>query len=208
MRLMTAASTLLGATLAVISVTQAANISDCTNISSNSERLACYDLASGRTATSATHGPGNWDLRSSINPLDDSTTTIALLFENAERKGFGEKRGSLIIRCRSNETDVYISWGKYLGNDSGSIYEETKNITLRLDNQKATTTSWDVSTDNEATFAPKAIPLAREIATASRMVAQTIPFGESPRTLEFDLTGAADAVKGVAETCNWKLETK
>ena len=65
---------------------------------------------------------------------------------------------------------------------------------------------WSVSTDNDSTFVARAIPYLRTMVQSERLVVQTTPYNEAPSTAIFDLTGVADALAPVAETCEWTLD--
>lgn len=88
----------------------------------------------------------SWNVHETRNPLDDSPTVVLTLdaVRGSSRLG---RSPSLILRCRSNKTDVYINWNDYLGSD------ETDVVT-RIGRSPAQTHRWSLSTDNNATFYP------------------------------------------------------
>lgn len=148
---------------------------------------------------------GAWRVSQSTNPLDDSTTVVAVLSASQGTGGFGSDPFTLIARCQSNTTEVYINWHDYLGDDDSDVYRERKRVTYRFPPADAQTEMWGVSTDNDATFAPQAIPLLRRAVEADQLVVRTIPYGEPPSTGIFDLAGTRDALQPLAETCNWSF---
>ena len=114
---------------------------------------------------------------------------------------------SLIARCQSNTTEVYVNWQDFLGDDElGDPRSTRKRVTYRLPPADAKTEMWGVSTDNDSTFVARAIPFLRTIVESDRLVAQTTPYNEGPSTAIFDLTGARSALEPLAETCNWTLD--
>lgn len=148
---------------------------------------------------------GDWSIRNDTNPLDDSRTTTITLDAQEGRSRF-DGAVTLVGRCQSNTTEVYVVWHDYLGDDSRSVYNEYKNVRVRVGEGEAVTQRWDISTDKQATFSSGAIELLRQMADEQRLVLQTTPYNEAPVTAIFDLTGARQAISQVAETCGWELE--
>lgn len=146
---------------------------------------------------------GKWTLQTDSNPLDDSKTVVVRLEADTGRSRFGENI-TFIGRCRSNETEAYVVWNDYLGDDSRSVYEDWKYVTIRLGDGKAQRQKWSLSTDSKATFAPGwAGNLLKEMLKHDKMVLQTTPYNESPVTAEFDIRHLDGVLGELAETCNW-----
>ena len=142
-----------------------------------------------------------WLIRSSTNPLDDSVT-LSVHRDADSDSGLGRRgveAATLIARCRSNTTDAYIAWGEFMDTDDSFITVRTTG--------DASSGFWSVSTDYDTTFAPRPIPLLREVAEADRVVVQATPYGENPRTLIWELNAddTRQAIEQVAEACNWTL---
>lgn len=186
-------------------------LSECYQKKGTLEKVSCYDslaeeygaapkVETGETPT------GKWKITSKVNPLDDSKTYVALLREEENRSGFMNKTVSLILRCQSDKTEVYINWGDYLGDDGTSVYTDYKNVIERIGTEKAQTRKWGVSTDKKATFAPtnSDIDLITKLDKSNRYVVQTTPYGENPKTATFDLSGIESVANNLSETCNWK----
>lgn len=152
---------------------------------------------------------GKWVIGKSKNPLDDSETVVAIIdADNGTGGVFTKKAITLVVRCQSNKTDIYVNWHEYLGNDASYLDGQTKKkVIYRVPPATARTDMWFVSTDNEATFAPDSIvfPLLRAMAKGNRFVAQTTPYGENPITAIFDMTGSSKAIAQIAKTCGWTL---
>lgn len=110
-------------------------------------------------------------------------------------------------RCQSNKTEAYINWNDFLGDDSSSVYEEWKYVTIRIGAGDAEEQKWNISTDKRATFAPEwAGSLLKKMASADSFLAQVTPFGESPLTAIFDTRGMSAALMPLAETCGWSID--
>ena len=142
----------------------------------------------------AAQEPNTWEVRRNINPLDDSETVAASLTSETGTGGFDNFPIAMIIRCQSNELEIFFNWLEYLG--SGN-----QQVIFRFPPNDAITARWRISTDNTSTFVNSPSAFARSILISPRLVVQTTPFGESPVTAVFDLTEAEDHVDDVLETC-------
>jgi type VI secretion system protein VasI len=184
-----------------------ADIARCAAIESPAERLACYDALAKRlgleggkkVSTSDAPGVGKWRTSTETSPIDDSRNVyLRLDAEESIPSMLGTVRPTLYIRCKENRTELYISWGVYLGLD-------TTTLLTRLDSEKAKSATWHLSTDNEATFYPGSpISFIRNLLQHNTLLVQVTPYGESPVMVTFDLRGLEEAVKPLQEACNWK----
>ncbi len=141
----------------------------------------------------------NWKTNQSINPLDDSVTVVAFLNAWQGTGGLSDELISLVARCKSNKTEVYVTWHDYLGLDDTSV-------TYRFPPSEAVNERWGLSTDNQATFVKQPIRFLKTlVANGKKLVIRTIPYNESPSIATFDLEGAHRAIQPISETCNWTL---
>lgn len=185
----------------------------CAALTGDLDRLSCYDnivrdAGLDRPQPVAELAPsgdtGKWEVRTTKNPIDDSETVVLSLTADTGSSRWNE-RISFIARCKSNNTEAYIVWNDYLGNDGGTR-NEYKNVTVRIGDDQASTQRWGLSTDSKATFAPDwAGDLLKKMAASNKLVAQTTPYSESPVTAIFDTQGMAEALKPLAEVCGWSL---
>ena len=107
------------------------------------------------------------------------------------------KRVFLILRCKSNKTELYIIWNDYLGNES--------DVLTRVGKAKATTRRWSLSTDSQSTFYPESpISFIKRLSASNTLVAQVTPYNESPVTAVFKLAGLGNAIAPLQQTCHWK----
>lgn len=187
------------------------SLNECARIRRDVERLVCFDaLAVSRgyqpTGTRSTQ-TGKWTINETVNPIDDTRqVTLSLTAEPASSTSRFGGRPNFIARCRSNETEAYILWHTYVGDDSSSPYSEWKHVTVRVGSAQAERQRWTVSTDRRATFAPSwAGNLLRRMAESNSLIAQMTPYGENPMTAIFDTTGMADALAPLMEVCDWNL---
>lgn len=168
---------------------------ECAKIENNDQRLSCYDMQFKSDST-ARPSTGNWNTRIDKNPLNDSTTVI-LVNPASEGKARLGKRISLLLRCKNNKTEVFVSWNDYLGSDGAKV-------THRVGDAEAKTRTWSQSTDNTATFYPgNDITLIKSMFGESKFVAQVTPYNESPSTAVFEISGLDKAIKPLREECGW-----
>lgn len=173
----------------------------CAVIDGDLARLECFDglakdkkLDGKQSQPVSVADPGKWNVSVEINPIDD-TKMVALRLEAESGSNRWGKPIVLVARCKSNSTDLFISWHDYLGSEA--------NVLSRVGTNKALTARWDMSTDSQATFHPGAISFLKEMLRSTKMVAQVTPYNENPVTAVFDTTGLANAIKPLRETCGW-----
>lgn len=137
-----------------------------------------------------------WIVSEDTNPLDDSPIVVLANEAQSGRNSYG-RQPTLVLRCRNNTTEVYISWDEYLGSDSPLV-------TYRVGDGESWRSRWSLSTSNTAAFYPGShIALIREMMQSDRFVAQVTPYGESPITAVFDLSGLEQRITPLREACHW-----
>lgn len=147
----------------------------------------------------------DWSTSEDINPVDDSKTRRATLVASEGASSMDDPV-TLTIRCQSNKTELYVNWNDYLGDDSHDVYDDWKNVTVRIGENKAQQQRWGISTDSKATFAPGSpVNIIKQMVKADRLVLQTTPYNENPVTAVFNLKGIMQAVTPIAKECGWEL---
>jgi type VI secretion system protein VasI len=79
-------------------------------------------------------------------------------------------------------------------------------MTIRIDDEPAETSQWDISTNYEAVGrwrGASAIPLIKRMLRKGRLIARITPYGENPETVVFDIRGLEEAVKPLRDACSW-----
>lgn len=178
------------------------NIARCAAISGELERLECFDqlaksnqLSGPQEIATNIDGVGKWIVSDRINPIDDSRTVTLALEADSGRSRWGHPIG-LILRCRSNTTDLFIGWNSFLGREAS--------VLTRIGTEAAVTKRWNLSTDSQATFHPRGtIDFIKQMLQSNRLVAQVTPYSENPITAIFDTTGLENAITPLRETCGW-----
>lgn len=139
----------------------------------------------------------NWLVSETKNPIDDSPTIVLSLDASSPAASRVGGSPTLILRCRSSRTELYVTWHEYLG------LEETR-VTVRVGRAPARSSSWSISTDNRASFYPGSpISFIKEIMGVDTLVVMTTPYGESPVTAIFPVSGLSETITPLREACKW-----
>ena len=125
---------------------------------------------------------GNWIIGEDTDPMDDSKRVIMVLY--SENKGTWGKPYTLVISCEHNRTELYITWNKYISDNSPKV-------TVRLDKKRAQTYSWSKSADETATFhkGVSTVDFIKQLMRSETLVARVIPYRRAPITAIFDVKG-------------------
>lgn len=181
-------------------------MAECGLKKNNVERLECYDnLAENIGAThptvSSTESSGKWTTNKEVSPLDDSVNYYLSVESDqpiSNRYG-GTVTPVLTIRCKENTTAISIWWGVFLGIDSTSV-------TYRIDDEKAHTSQWSISTKREHTGkwrGSTSIPFIKKLFGRKTLLLQVTPYGENSVLTNFKISGLKDAIKPLRNTCHW-----
>jgi hypothetical protein len=146
----------------------------------------------------------SWRVNEDTSAMDDSSTvTLHLDAMDSIRAWPGENHTpTLIVRCKENQTDVYIVNGASPAIEYGI---DGATVRLRLDSAPAFSGEWGKSTDGDTLFAPNAVALAKKMANAQTLLYEFTPFNSSPQQARFKLTGLSEHLPKVAAACNWNV---
>ena len=177
------------------------DIAQCAVLAGELERLDCYDtiaknnnLAGEQTQEHDITSKGEWDVDIEINPIDDSKTVVLSVGSSSGVSFFG-KPGAFVLRCKSNKTDAYISWGNLLGPRAF--------VVSRIGKEEAKRKEWHLSTNRKSSFHPTPVSFIKNMIGHDALVAQITPFGKSPVTATFNISGLENAIVPLREACGW-----
>lgn len=127
------------------------------------------------------------------DPMDDRQT-LYIVFNAPQKVNEYADSVSLVIRKKEgHKPEVYINWKEFL-NQSPCL------ITYRIDNEKAKTGVWTLSTDEKASFFDGDVQeLLLKLKNADQFIARVTPFNEPPCTAIFDIS----SFKNLDPQYNW-----
>ncbi len=148
-------------------------------------------------------GAGEWHVNEERSAMDGSkTVTVFREAENDVQGWLDAKKPTLLVRCKENQTDVYVATGMAASVEYGT---DTHTVRLRLDDGGPITQHWSESTGNDALFAPNAVQLATRMANAKTLAFEFTPFNANPAVVRFNLDGLRPHLDTVASTCGWQM---
>lgn len=177
----------------------------CKKIENEIARLNCYDAQAAKldpavsntgnepTPSSEVVDRGKWLVETGLDPITDQATFTAALA--ADSGGSGYNRPTLLIRCKQKSSEVLVSWGDYLGDNTV--------VTARFGNEAPETFSWSQSTDSTATFlySDRLKWFFETAIRVDRLATQITPYQSGPITAVFDLRGIANVLSDKKEMC-------
>jgi type VI secretion system protein VasI len=147
---------------------------------------------------------GKWVYKKKIDPISDDVI-IYLALESDSYNARYRDCAALFLRWTDGRTVLYINWNNYLGS-------EGKKVVYRIGDQKASSSTWAISTDGRATFygrygntysSNKTIEFINKLLEVDTFAAQVEPYGESPVTAVFDIRGLKDAISQYNDILEW-----
>ncbi|MDX0855930.1 hypothetical protein GOL78_15055 [Sinorhizobium medicae] len=180
----------------------------CSVIEDSLQRLTCFDklFPKDATSTSAEEKPeveptattSAWQIQEEKSPLDDSIKfTAGLSPQKASTSGVGNAEVFLLLRCAENTTSVVFSTSMFMTG-------ETPSVTVRIGNEKATTSRWNRSTNYKAVglwTGAQAIPFLKALDNNERLA---VRIQDNDRVdAEFHLANVTDQVAKIREYCKW-----
>ncbi len=202
---------LFASTAVVLAGAARAEQHKCHDITSNIDRLACYDEATGKTAakveTTATEplaDKGKWRVQTEKSKFEDTKDVYLTLVSNDYMPNrFGQtSQAKLNLRCQENTTAFTIWFGGYHMADLQSY----GHVDYRLDKGKASVWPMSESTSNQHLglwSGSSSIPQIKKMLGKEELVIRATPFGENPVELTFDVSGLDEAIKPLREECGW-----
>ncbi len=136
----------------------------------------------------------SWNLTENNDPITQSRDLMLSKVALGEDPEDGRV---LIIACKKNRTQMYITRSEFLGIDAVKV--ET-----RLETESMQVRDWPLSSDQTATFYPGSpISFIKRMIGSSDLYARTTPYAENPRLVMFDVSGLDEAIGPIREECGW-----
>ena len=147
-----------------------------------------------------------WRVTKEISKIDDSQNVrVSVNAREPHTNRYGKSDYlSVHITCRENKTDLYIYFaGEFMAGRDDMVL-----VTYRVDDNKAESTYFKESNDNEALgiweeIYPHAIPFIRKLLGAQNLLIRATPYSESAVTAEFNITGLHQAIMPLRKACGW-----
>lgn len=177
--------------------------SDCTSIENDIARLACYDKASEKSEVKKEEQQeleefkkeyGDWIVDVTESPLNDSKeVTIMRVSGDFENR---RNPAALILRCKRDTTDAFVSWSEYLGSDN-------MKVAYRIDKEEAKNVWWNASSDGRASFIPKAISFIKSLEGKETIYIEAEKYRGGRVSATFDISGIEEVITPLREACSW-----
>jgi hypothetical protein len=132
----------------------------------------------------------------------DGSKTIA--FELSALRDVGpatRERPSLVVRCLSGRTEVFLSLGTAASIERNS---DRHTVRLQIDGEGPSEQQWLDSESSAELFAPDGVALARRLAQARTLRFGFTPYNSQPVVAEFNVAGFDELAGLVASTCHWR----
>lgn len=146
-----------------------------------------------------------WEQGGSKDEMTDEQSYVIVATSENDWKGLlGRQRGQLVIRCKSGKVEVFLNAHQVIKND---LFQHTVATRLRLDDAKALSETWDVSTDQQGMFSRRPKDFVQTLVGASRLrveVPWALPTDSPTWVADFNLRGLDKKIEHVAGPCKWK----
>ncbi|HCR4011190.1 type VI secretion system-associated protein TagO [Citrobacter werkmanii] len=140
---------------------------------------------------------GSWVTDSKVNKMTDETDFIAInTSPDTYIKSGSQRDTSLVLRCNSNKTEVFLSFHDFMGSTDPAI-------TIRLDGGKPVKRTWGGGEGEDSAFSPNPVQLVKELSKHKKAIFGFEPYGSTMQVVEFDLTGMDKILDKLSESCNW-----
>lgn len=175
---------------------------ECTKLSDNQKRLACYDMKYKPVET--TEKKGKWVVINEVSKIDDTQSVYLEVSSNEKiiKRSGGSDTATLTIRCRERKTALIVTLaGEFLADVGGY-----GSVTYRIDNQKAKTQSFDASTNNASLglwSGNESIPVIKSLFDHEVLIVRATPYNQSSETLTFPISGLKSVIDPLRKACGW-----
>ena len=140
---------------------------------------------------------GKWQVIKKTDPLSDEVNVSIILEAPDSGITFG-------VVCNERSSAAGAIWEDFLGGEEigGEKYQP---VVYRVGDAEPVSDKWEVLADNQSTRIPTPREFVDKVRGANRLVLQTQPFEDMPKTAVFDTTGLTEALKANRPECDWFL---
>ncbi|MCK5539223.1 MAG: hypothetical protein KAI79_20540 [Bacteroidales bacterium] len=142
------------------------------------------------TSTQTNTEKNPWLVMNDKSPIDDSPSVTMM---KSEENGGSQ---SLILRCKENKTEVYISTSDYMGSDNN-------NMLVRFDDKKVEKQSISMSTNGQALFFRSTIKNIKKMIESKKMIIRYYPYNGGNKTATFNLGNLKEKISPLRDACHW-----
>lgn len=180
----------------------------CASMSDDSARLACYDAiykTPNASTDDASTAPTQWEKTVDSSALTDEKS-VFLRIESTEtipgRFGGYTRPATLFLRCQENTTSAIFSFNDQHMAD----FQSYGIVEYRVDNQPLQKVRTNESTNNKSLglwSGGRSIPFIKQLIGHDKLVVRATPYGESPITVTYPISGLDQVLPELRETCHW-----
>lgn len=151
---------------------------------------------------------GDWHVSTKSDPMDDVTNVdLSLTASQSPSLPFpyNDTEATLYIRCRKNETDLFVVTHVPVTTSYGGDYEDLgSRVRYRFDGGKPIASYWSEATDHSAVFAPEPVTLAKKLAKTTEWIFEFTPYDAASVSATFHPKGLTEVLPNVSKACHWR----
>jgi len=125
--------------------------------------------------------PTNWFKSEKSDPMDGTKEIVVMT------SAIGQSSGTLIIRFKGDNLDVYVNTDEIIDDESASVR-------VKFDDAAPVRQTWTRSTDYKAMFSPDPFGLLTRLQLGSKFYIEYRPYQRVPDTIIFNVTGLSAAL--------------
>lgn len=148
-----------------------------------------------------------WRIWQGTSQIDDSPSVTLRADSNeriGDRIGRNAAPATLSLSCIENTTRLTINMND--NHMASSPYHDWGHVTMRIDSRQAFTRRMQESTNNLVLGlwrGGQSIPVIRDMFGAEKLTVRATPYGKSPITVTFDISGLQEEITPLRQACNW-----
>lgn len=176
----------------------------CAAIDDDLARLACYDLALGRSPSPDPTPVTHWDVRSTKSDFTDQTDVYISTLADGPVQCTGGNTPFLFVRCLEGETTVFISHGCYapVDHETGRLV-----VQLRVDDEPTRTKRLYTATDDKSfgwwDHKGAMSEIRDTLLDHDTWVVRFSPYRDVPQIARFNISGLREVMKSTEPSCDW-----